>query len=56
MNSIHLDLLGTETNFYHTDKYTTRAIEVKNDKVPLFLLHGGGGHAETYSRNLTSLA
>ena len=34
MNSIHLDLLGTETNFYHTDKYTTRAIEVKNDKVP----------------------
>ena len=56
MNSIHLDLLGTETNFYHTDKYSTRAIEVKNGNVPLFLLHGGGGHAETYSRNMTSLA
>ena len=56
MNSIHLDLLGTETNFYDSGKYTTRAIEVKNDKVPLFLLHGGGGHAETYSRNMLSLA
>ena len=56
MGSIHLDLLGTETNFYDTGKYTTRAIEVKNDKVPLFLLHGGGGHAETYSRNMLSLA
>ena len=55
-NSIHLDLLGTETRFYHTANYTTRSLEVANDKQPLFLLHGGGGHAETYSRNLNALA
>jgi 2-hydroxy-6-oxonona-2,4-dienedioate hydrolase len=54
--TIHLDLLGTETRFYQTAQYRTRAIEVGNDKPPLILLHGGGGHAETYSRNLTSLA
>lgn len=54
--SIHIDLLGTETRFYETQKYRTRAIEVVNDKAPLFLLHGGGGHAETYSRNMMTLA
>jgi len=31
-------------------------IEVCNDKPPLILLHGGGGHAETFSRNLNTLA
>jgi pimeloyl-ACP methyl ester carboxylesterase len=31
-------------------------IEVSNNKAPLILLHGGGGHAETFSRNLNSLA
>lgn len=56
MTTIHLDLLGTETKFYDTGKYVTRAIEVKTDKTPLILLHGGGGHAETYSRNLLSLS
>lgn len=54
--SIHIDLLGTETRFYETQKYRTRSIEVVNDKAPLFLLHGGGGHAETYSRNMMKLA
>ncbi len=54
--SIHIDLLGTETHFYDTDKYRTRCIEVDNDKPPLFLLHGGGGHAETYSRNMLALS
>jgi len=29
---------------------------VVNDKPPLFLLHGGGGHAETYARNMRSLS
>ncbi|MFC7050978.1 alpha/beta fold hydrolase [Emcibacter nanhaiensis] len=56
MNSIHVDLLGTETRFYDTGKYRTRTIEVVNDKQPLFLLHGGGGHAETYSRNMVALS
>lgn len=56
MTTIHMDLLGTETKFYDTGKYVTRAIEVRTDKTPLILLHGGGGHAETYSRNLLSLS
>jgi 2-hydroxy-6-oxonona-2,4-dienedioate hydrolase len=56
MSSIHVDLLGTETRFIDTGRYRTRMISVENDKKPLFLLHGGGGHAETYSRNMISLA
>jgi 2-hydroxy-6-oxonona-2,4-dienedioate hydrolase len=56
MNSIHVDLLGTETRFYDTGKYRTRCIQAEGKGSPLFLLHGGGGHAETYSRNMISLA
>ena len=55
-NSVHIDLLGTETRFVESSDYRTRVIEVSNNKAPLILLHGGGGHAETYSRNLNSLA
>lgn len=55
-NSIHTDLLGTETRFVKSRNYLTRVIEVCNDKPPLILLHGGGGHAETFSRNLNTLA
>ena len=54
--SIHIDLLGTETRFVKGRDYHTRVIEVCNDKPPLILLHGGGGHAETFSRNLNTLA
>ena len=55
-NSVHIDLLGTETRFVESGDYRTRVIEVSNNKAPLILLHGGGGHAETFSRNLNSLA
>jgi 2-hydroxy-6-oxonona-2,4-dienedioate hydrolase len=55
-NSIHVDLLGTETRLVKSRDYHTRVIEVCNDKPPLILLHGGGGHAETFSRNLNALA
>ena len=55
-NSVHIDLLGTETRFVESGNYRTRVIEVSNNKAPLILLHGGGGHAETFSRNLNSLA
>ena len=55
-NSIHIDLLGTETRLVKSRDYLTRVIEVCNDKPPLILLHGGGGHAETFSRNLNALA
>ncbi len=56
MSSIHLDLLGTETRFIDTGKYRTRCISAPGAGEPLFLLHGGGGHAETYSRNLNALS
>lgn len=56
MSSIHLDLLGTETRYIDTGKCRTRCISVENDKPALFMLHGGGGHAETYSRNLVRLS
>lgn len=55
MNSIHTDLLGCETRFYQTGSYRTRVIE-RGEGTPLFLMHGGGGHAETYSRNLARLS
>jgi 2-hydroxy-6-oxonona-2,4-dienedioate hydrolase len=55
-NSIHIDLLGAETRFVESRDYHTRVIEVCNDKPPFILLHGGGGHAETFSRNLNTLA
>ena len=55
-NSVHIDLLGTEARFVESGDYRTRVIEVSNNKAPLILLHGGGGHAETFSRNLNSLA
>lgn len=54
--TIHVDLLGTETRFIDTGKYTTRAISAPGAGEHLFLLHGGGGHAETYSRNLMRLS
>ena len=55
MNSIHIDLLGTETKYYQTANYRTRVIEA-GAGTPLFMFHGGGGHAETYARNMQRLA
>ncbi len=55
MNSIHTDLLGTETRYYQTKNFRTRVLETGSG-TPLLLMHGGGGHAETYSRNLNRLA
>jgi len=56
MPTIHADLLGTETRFYQTKSYRTRVIEVVNDRIPLILLHGGGGHAEAFAKNLNRLS
>lgn len=56
MSFIHNDLLGTQTRYHETGKYITRSIEVDSEGTPLFLLHGGGGHAETYSRNMMALS
>lgn len=56
MSTIHLDLLGTETRYIDTGRYRSRVISVDNGKLPLILLHGGGGHAETWARNMMRLA
>lgn len=52
---IYVDLLGCETKYYDTGKYRTRVIEAGKG-TPLILMHGGGGHAETYARNMKRLA
>src|SRR5262245_9896614 len=54
--TLHCDLLGTQTRLYQTAKYRTRAIEVENEKLPLIFLHGGGGHAESFARNIVALS
>jgi pimeloyl-ACP methyl ester carboxylesterase len=54
MASIHVDLLGCQTRFCDTGKYRTRVIECGKGKT-LFLLHGGGGHAEAFSKNIRRL-
>lgn len=55
--TIHLDLLGAQTRYVGTaEKMRTRILESgPTDGRALFLMHGGGGHAETYARNLNRL-
>ena len=52
-NSIWVDLLSCKVHYTGT-KYRTRVIEA-GDGEPLVLIHGGGGHAEAYSRNVVRL-
>jgi pimeloyl-ACP methyl ester carboxylesterase len=47
------DLLGAETRFVGT-KYRTRVIRY-GEGHPLILLHGGGGHAEAFAKNVIRL-
>jgi len=54
MASIWNDLLGSTVRFVGR-KYQTRIIEAGEGR-PLLLVHGIGGHAEAYSRNLMRLA
>jgi pimeloyl-ACP methyl ester carboxylesterase len=55
MSTIHIDLLECET-VYIGKKYRTRAITCGSGEEVLILLHGIGGHAEAYSRNIRHLA
>ena len=53
--SIAVELLGTQTRLVEGTHSTHRVIEVGQGD-PLILIHGVGGHAETYARNLHNLA
>ena len=53
MASIWTDLMGSQVHYLGA-RYRTRVIEA-GDGPPLILIHGVGGHAEAYSRNLLRL-
>lgn len=53
MATIWVDLLGSQTRYYGKT-YRTRVIE-SGDGEALVLIHGVGGHAEAYSRNVVRL-
>jgi 2-hydroxy-6-oxonona-2,4-dienedioate hydrolase len=54
MNSFWVELLDASV-YQLSGKYRTRVIEAGKGK-PLLLLHGTGGHAENYVRNIAPLA
>jgi pimeloyl-ACP methyl ester carboxylesterase len=55
MNTLWLDLLGAEVR-YRGREFQTRTIETGRDNADtIVLIHGVGGHAEAYSRNLQRL-
>jgi pimeloyl-ACP methyl ester carboxylesterase len=54
MPSIWVDLLGAKVN-YCGRKYRTRVVEA-GEGPPLIMIHGIGGHAEAYSRNIMRLS
>jgi len=51
-------MLGGGIDYVEGDRYRTRALRAgeDGDEPPLVLLHGIGGHAETYARNVVTLA
>lgn len=54
-NSMYLDLLQCDTFIQKGKAYSTRVITA-GEGSPLVLMHGGGGHAEAYGRNIARLA
>jgi len=55
MKTLWLELLGAEVR-YRGRRFKTRTIEVgAQNPQKLILIHGVGGHAEAYSRNLQRL-
>jgi 2-hydroxy-6-oxonona-2,4-dienedioate hydrolase len=55
MSSMWIDLLGAEVRFYNVNGIRTRIIEAGRGPALLFL-HGSGGHAEAYARNIMPLS
>jgi pimeloyl-ACP methyl ester carboxylesterase len=54
--SVSVELLGTQTRIVQGKNFSHRVIECGTQGEPLILIHGVGGHAETYARNLHNLA
>jgi 2-hydroxy-6-oxonona-2,4-dienedioate hydrolase len=52
--SIWTELLGSETRFYDAAGVRTRSIEAGSG-MPVIMLHGVGGHAEAFARNVVPL-
>lgn len=55
MSTIWVDLLGTRVHYVEAGGIRTRCIEA-GDGPPLVLLHGVGGHAEAFARNVVPLS
>jgi pimeloyl-ACP methyl ester carboxylesterase len=53
-DSVYLRLLGAQVRYYQGKRFRTRVLEAGTGE-PLILLHGIGGHAETYVRNVVPL-
>jgi 2-hydroxy-6-oxonona-2,4-dienedioate hydrolase len=52
--SLWVSLLGSETRYYDAGGVRTRSVEAGSGDA-LILMHGSGGHAETYARNVVPL-
>lgn len=55
IESFWVEALGAQTRYYDAGGHRTRCIEAGSGE-PLVLLHGISGHAETWIRNVTTLA
>lgn len=54
MNTVWVDLLGAEVRYYRAGDIRTRCIE-SGEGPPVIFLHGVGGHAEAFARNIVPL-
>jgi 2-hydroxy-6-oxonona-2,4-dienedioate hydrolase/2-hydroxy-6-oxo-6-(2'-carboxyphenyl)-hexa-2,4-dienoate hydrolase len=54
--TVAVELLGTQTRIVQGKQFYHRVIECGTQGEPLILIHGIGGHAETYARSLHNLA
>ena len=55
MTTIWTELLGAETKFYDVNGIRTRVLTAGTGPA-LLMLHGSGGHAEAYARNIKPLS